>query len=451
MKKYDVIFIGSGHSCWHGALILKTLGKSVALVEKDLLGGTCTNYGCDAKILLDSPFELKEGLDRYRNIGLKQSASIDWENLMTYKKQVIGFMQPAMEGLFKNFGFDLIRGEAKFIDANTVEVNGETYGAKNFVIGTGQTYIPMDIPGKEYFHDSRDFLSLDAIPEHVTFVGAGIISMEFASICLSLGKKVDVITHGERALREYPLDYTNFIVDKMKAQGANFIFNANVSEIVKDKDEKYIVKTKEGATLSTDYVLIAAGRRANVSGMNLEGIGVKASDKGIVVDEHLRTTAKNIYASGDVIDKKIPKLTPTAEFESNYIALDIALPINSKIKYPVVPNLVFTLPRIAQVGVPVKQAESQPSVYRVERVELGKTMSWLNKNQPYENITYVFDKKNKLVGAAVLSDDAGTYIDVLTLIIHLKVGVRQLSKMIFSFPTQTYGLISSLIPLMLKK
>ena len=82
MKNYDVIFIGSGHACWHGALILKMLGKSVALVERDLVGGTCTNYGCDAKILLDSPFELKEALDRYKGIGVTGDSQIDWTALM---------------------------------------------------------------------------------------------------------------------------------------------------------------------------------------------------------------------------------------------------------------------------------------------------------------------------------------------------------------------------------
>lgn len=450
MKNYDVIFIGSGHSCWHGALILKILGKSVALVERDLLGGTCTNYGCDAKILLDSPFELKEGLDRYKNIGLASEAKIDWKKLMTYKKQVISYMQPGMQGLFDQFGFDVIRGSAKFLDKNTIEVNGEKYFAKNFVIGTGQTYIPLDVPGKEYMHDSREFLSLDDIPDHVTFIGSGIISMEFASICLSLGKKVEIINHSDVVLRDYPKDYTDYIVNKMKNEGAIFHFNANVSEIEKVDDSNYIVKTREGLTIDTNYILVAVGRRANVSDMNLEKIGIKASNKGIVVDNHLRTTVKNIYASGDVIDKSIPKLTPTAEFESNYIAIDILNPFNKKINYPVVPNLVFTLPRISQIGVSVDEAKKS-ALYRVERVEIGKTMSWGNKNQVYEDVTFIFNKKNKLVGAAVLSDDAGTYIDVLTLIINLSVGVRQLSKMIFSFPTQTYSLISALIPLMLKK
>ena len=450
MKNYDVIFIGSGHSCWHGALLLKTLGKSVALIERDLVGGTCTNYGCDAKILLDSPFELKEALDRYQGIGVTGESKLDWNALMAYKKQYIGAMPAALEGMFAQFGFDLIKGSAEFVDKNTVKVGDDTYTAKYFVIGTGQTYIPLDIPGKEYFHDSREFLDLDEIPDHVTFVGAGIISMEFASLCLALGKKVDIVNVTDAALEMYPQEYAQKIVQKMKAQGANFVFGAHVSSIEKSGD-KYILRTAEGEAIETDYILVAVGRKANVDGIGLDKLGIEYSDKGIVVDAHLRTSVKNIYASGDVIDKKIPKLTPTAEFESNYIAMDILNPVNGRIDYPAVPNLVFTLPRIAQSGVSVAEAEAHPELYRVEKAPIGQTMAWLNKNQPAEHITFIFDKKNHLVGAAVFSDQAGEYIDLLTIIINQKLSIKELSKMIFSFPTQTYGVVATLIPLFLKK
>jgi len=451
MEKYDVIYIGSGHASWHGALILKMQGKKVALVEKDLLGGTCTNYGCDAKILLDSPIELKEALDRYQNIGLAKQAEINWNSLMQYKKGYIGSMPSALDGLFNKFGFDVIKGAAKFVDKHTIEVEGKQYCADYFVIGTGQTYVPLDIPGKEYFKDSRDFLSLDNIPDHVTFVGAGIIGMEFASICLALGKHVDIVDLASEALRQYDKKYVDFVVKKMKEQGANFLFNRHVSALEKVKENEYVLKTQEGDEIKSNYVLVAVGRKANVEGLNLEGLGIEFSNRGIKVDNHLRTNVKNIYASGDVIDKKEPKLTPTAEFESNYIALDILLPsfLSRKISYPVVPNLVFTLPRIGQVGVNTNEAKALG--YRVEEVELGKTMAWANKNDVNEHLTFVFNKKNELVGASIMSDVAGEYLDLLTIIINQKLKAKDLTKMIFSFPTTTYGLMSSLIPLMLKR
>lgn len=368
---------------------------------------------------------------------------------MQYKKKLIGSLPEAMSGLFKKLGLEVIRGEAKFIDEDTIDVGGETYKAKKFVIGTGQNYIPMDIPGKEYMHDSRDFLSLDEIPEHVTFIGGGIISMEFASICLSLGRKVDVVTHGTTILKQYPQKYVEKIVEKMKKQGANFVFNFNAESIEKTENG-YLLKGEGGSSIETDYILVAVGRRANVDGMNLEGLGIEFSGKGIKVDNHMRTSVRNIYASGDVVDKKIPKLTPTAEFESNYIAMDILNPINFAIDYPVIPNLVFTLPRIAQVGVSIEEAKNNPDEYRIEELAYGETMAWLNKAENDAHMTYVFDSKNHLVGAAVMSDEAGTFIDVLTLIINEKMGVKELSKMIFAFPTPTYGVISTLMPLFMK-
>ena len=370
---------------------------------------------------------------------------------MQYKKSYIGSMPAALDGLFGKFGFDVIRGAATFVDAHTIEVSGKQYQADYFVIGTGQTYVPLEIPGKENFKDSRDFLSLDNIPDHVTFVGAGIIGMEFASICLSLGKKVDIVDLADRALAQYPTKYVDFIVEKMKAQGANFLFGRHVESLEKKGEGKYLLKTKEGDCIESDYVLVAVGRKANAEGLNLEGLGIEYSAKGIKVDDHLRTSVKNIYASGDVVDKDVPKLTPTAEFESNYIALDILLPgfLKKKISYPVIPNLVFTLPRIGQVGVNVDEAKKLG--YRVEEVEFGKTMAWMNKNDFSEHLTFVFNKKNELVGAAILSDEAGEYLDLLTIIINQRLTARDLSKMIFSFPTTTYGLVSSLLPLMLKK
>lgn len=452
MKKYDVIFIGSGHACWHGALILKTLGKSVALVEKDLNGGTCTNYGCNAKILLDSPIELKEALERYAGVGVNQKVDIEWNKLMAYKKQVIGNMPSALEGLFDRFGFDLIKGKATFVDAHHIEVNGEQYEATNFVIGTGQNYVPLEIPGKEYFKDSRDFLSLDDIPERVSFVGAGIIGMEFASICLSLGKKVDIIDLADAPLKQYPQEYVSLIKERMEKQGANFLFNRHVTALEKVDEKNFVLKTAEGDAIKSNYVLVAVGRKANVDDLNLEKLGIKYSPRGVEVDNHLRTSVKNIYVSGDAIDKAIPKLTPTAEYESNYIALDIVLPafLRKPIRYPVIPNLVFTLPRIGQVGVSIDEAKKDTQ-YRVESVEIGKTMAWMNKNNAEERLTFVLNKKNELVGAAIYSDQAGEYLDILTIIINQKLKAKDLSKMIFSFPTTTYALMSSLIPLMLKK
>jgi glutathione reductase (NADPH) len=192
-----------------------------------------------------------------------------------------------------------------------------------------------------------------------------------------------------------------------------------------------------------DYVLCCAGRVANYENLGLEELGIEASRRGIVVDDHLRTSVPTIFASGDVIDKQVPRLTPTAEFESNYIAAQILGDV-SPICYPVVPNLVFTLSRIAQVGVTLSEAEANADAYRIDEWHYGPQNEWVDNRELDIDMTLVQDNDGHLVGAAIYGSEAGTWIDFLTLVINAKLTGADIRKRIFAFPTQTYMLASHL-------
>ncbi len=450
MYDYDTLFIGAGHASWHAALILLQAGKKVAFVEKDVVGGTCTNYGCNAKILLDTPFNYIDGLKRYQGIGISQTPQVDWPSLMAYKKKVISPLNQMMEGMFNNMHMPVIHGNGKLVDAHTVDVDGKKVTAEYIVLGTGEHATKQDIPGKEYIHDSRDFLDLDVFPKRIAFIGGGIIAMEFASIAALMGSETNIIVHSDRVLRMYPKKYTDRVVEKMKNAGVQFRMKHEVTEITK-AENGLKVHFADGSSIETDYVLEATGRIPNVDGLGLEDVGIAFSRKGIKVDDHMRTSVPNIFASGDCVEKDIPKLTPTATFESNYIATQI-LGINpAPIQYPVIPNLVFTMPRISQVGVSIEEAESNPDKYDIEVVEFGKRLLFEAKNQPDAEFTFVFNKERQLVGGAFYGEDAGTYADLAALIINQKMTGMQLSQMVFTFPTDTQGFLSLLIPLMVKK
>lgn len=450
MYDFDTVFIGAGHASWHAALILLQAGKKVAFVEKDVVGGTCTNYGCNAKILLDTPFNYIDGLKRYEGIGISGTPDVNWPALMAYKKKVISPLNQIMEGMFNNMHMPVIHGQGKLIDAHTVDVDGKKITAEYIVLGTGERATRQNIPGKEYIHDSRDFLDLEAFPKRIAFIGGGIIAMEFASIAALMGSKTSVIVHSDRILRMYPKKYTDRVVDKMKSSGVRFLMNHSVKEITKNADALQL-HFEDGSTLETDYVLEATGRQANVENLGLEDLGIAFSRKGISVDDHMRTSVPNIFASGDCVDKKVPKLTPTATFESNYIATQI-LGINpAPIQYPVIPNLVFTMPRISQVGVTIEQAEKNSALYDIEVVEFGKRLLFEAKNQPDAEFTLVFNKKRELVGGTFYGEDAGIYADIAALIINQKMTGMQLNQMIFTFPTESQAFLNLLVPLMLKK
>lgn len=448
MYDYDVVFIGSGHACWHAALMLAKAQKKVAFVEEDTVAGTCTNWGCNAKILLDSPFELVDGLSRYRGIGVDETPAVDWSALMAYKKQVISPVHTVLEGMFAQMGMPVFRGHGTLVDAHTVEAGGKRITADYIVLGTGERPRRLGIPGDELIHDSRDFLDVDVFPKRIAFVGAGIISMEFASIAALMGSEVTVIHHSERILSMYPARYVSRVIDKLKAQGVTFLLNHELSSVAQDGGDTVVTFT-DGSTLACDYVLGATGRVPNVENLGLEALGIAASSRGIEVDDHMRTAVPNVFASGDCVAKRIPKLTPTATFESNYIAQQILGLSSEPISYPAIPNLVFTLPRISQVGVTLAEAEADPDRWRIETVDFGKRLLFEAKNESDAEFAFVFSQETGLLeGAAFYGQDAGVWADLAAIAINQKLTGRDLSQMIFTFPTASQAMLNLLTPLL---
>ncbi|AVH46344.1 NAD(P)/FAD-dependent oxidoreductase [Staphylococcus haemolyticus] len=442
MKQYDVVFIGSGHAAWHAALTLKHAGKDVAIIEKDTIAGTCTNYGCNAKILLEGPYEVLEESAQYNGIIQSQDLHVNWENLMDYKKQVINPMNGMLKGMFEQQGIDVYMGAGVIKDAHTVTVNDEALQTENIVIATGQHSNKLDIEGKELTHDSRDFLSMDELPKRMTFIGVGIISVEFASIMIKSGVEVTMIHHSDKPLKGFNQTHVTQLIKKLEDEGVHFYFDEETQKVEKI-GEAYKVSTASGLTIDTDYVLDATGRNPNVEGIGLDQVGIEYSKKGISVDGHLRTNVSNIYASGDVLDKAIPKLTPTATFESNYIAAHILGMTQDEIQYPAIPSVLYSLPRLSQIGVSVQGAE-QNERYKVKHIPFGKQMAFEYKNETDAEMYVVLDEEKRLVGADIYGVDAADLVNLLVFIINQRMTAQDLNQLIFAFPGASSGVIDML-------
>lgn len=442
MKQYDVVFIGSGHAAWHAALTLKHAGKDVAIIEKDTIAGTCTNYGCNAKILLEGPYEVLEESAQYNGIIQSQDLHVNWENLMDYKKQVINPMNGMLKGMFEQQGIDVYMGAGVIKDAHTVTVNDEALQTENIVIATGQHSNKLDIEGKELTHDSRDFLSMDELPKRMTFIGVGIISVEFASIMIKSGVEVTMIHHSDKPLKGFNQTHVTQLIKKLEDEGVHFYFDEETQKVEKI-GEAYKVSTASGLTIDTDYVLDATGRNPNVEGIGLDQVGIEYNKKGISVDGHLRTNVSNIYASGDVLDKDIPKLTPTATFESNYIAAHILGMTQDEIQYPAIPSVLYSLPRLSQIGVSVQEAE-QSERYTVKHIPFGKQMVFEYKNETDAEMYAVLDEEKRLVGADIYGVDAADLINLLVFIINQRMTAQDLNQLIFAFPGASSGVIDML-------
>ncbi|MGY3754526.1 dihydrolipoyl dehydrogenase family protein [Leuconostoc lactis] len=439
---YDIIFIGSGHAAWHGAQTLARAGKKVALVEANKVAGTCSNFGCNAKILLDGPAEMMHHLHHYHGIGINDTPDIIWPELMAYKHQVIDPLSDGLAKMLSVDGIDIIAGHAQFIDPQTITVGDVQYQADQFVIATGQRPAKLPITGAELTHDSTDFLDLPEMPKSMIFIGAGYIAMEFASIAHAAGSQVTLIEYGDRALNGFDADYAQKVVADMSAKGIQFNFGQAVASVTVLDNGQYAVETAQGQHFEAEYVMDTTGRVANIDGLGLDTIGVAYDRQGVLVNDHLQTNVPNIYASGDVISKPIARLTPTATFESHYIAR-VLLGDPTPITYPVVPTVAFTLPRVAQVGVTPDEAAQRDDLQVIE-IPYGQVMRFQTLNDTLAAIKIVLNQQQQLVGAALIGDFAPEVINALVPVINKRYTSADIKDQIFAFPTHT-GIVLPMI------
>lgn len=436
MDKFDIIYIGSGNAAWQGGRFLADAGWNVLIVEEGLYGGACANYGCNSKILLDAPFELSAAMKRYEGIGKKGDFSVDWPSLMEFKEEKIGYLSVFLDGKFKEYGLNVANGKGVLLDNHRVQVGDDIYYGEKIVISTGLIPFIPEIPGKEYIRDSTDFLEIKELPEKTIIMGAGFVSLEFASILAEAGKECEVLIRSDVALRHFYQPYVKNVIALLEEQGVKFHYNTEATEVIKEGDN-FIVKTNNGLELSGDYVIGALGRIANVENIGLEKAGVEFGTKGIPVNGHMQSNVENIYATGDVADTNQAKLVTVAIHQSKYLAKYLLGETKDEITYPVVPAVVFTLPRIATVGVTATYALEHPDEYDVHRIQYGKSYSIELKNETTAELTAVTDKDLNIVGAEIYSSEAENLANIFAFIINKKISLEELDYMIYAFPSST--------------
>ena len=469
---YDVIYIGSGNAAWQGGRFLRKAGLKILIVEESLYGGTCANRGCNSKALLDAPYEIKALADNFEGCGKSGNFEVDWPALMELKRKRIANMAPFLDGKFEEYDLDVAHGKGKIIDEHTVQVGEDKFTTEKIVICTGLKPVIPDVPGKEYLHDSTDFLDIDELPKHAIIIGAGFVGMEFASILAEAGLEADVIIRGDMALKYFHQPYVQNVIEILKEKNIRFHFNETVTEIIKDEsitidnpeekvlnlenalntDEKlrdpdakvdnkaydngFTVNCESGLSLTGDYVIAAMGREANVEEIGLENVGLDYTKRGIKVNEYLQTDVPNIYACGDVADSGIAKLVTVAIHQSKYLGKALLEENPEKIDYPVVPAVAYTIPRIATVGVPAFVAEEMDE-YEVHRIQYGKSYSLELKNDRTAEAKVIVDKDKQIVGAEIYAADAENVANMFTFIINQKISLEELDHMIYAFPSSS--------------
>lgn len=431
MKKYDDILIGSGPAAYKMANLLAKTDRKVLVIEGFEYGGTCPNYGCEPKIFLEGAARTVLQSQQLLGRGISQPAKLDWEALMQTKLKRFDPWPGETRDIIKK-SHDVEDGYASFVDNHTITVNGHQYEADHIIIATGQTPNILDIPGKEYLHTSYDLLSLKELPQRITIIGAGFVGLELATLVAAAGAEVTIVVHSDRVLREFTKAEDEALVNAMKQRGIKFSFNTDTQKVSQGKDG--LLVTTDHGEIQTDYVLDATGRHPNIEKLALENTDIEYDRHGINVDGHLMTTVDGVYAVGDVVNRKQPKLTPVAEFEGQYLFDYLTGKTDQDIVYPTIGQAAFTFPEVARAGVNPDDVAGD-SQYQVKTVSLKYGSLYAGQNDQISTLTLVF-KDKQLVGASEIGDYAADDINNFLPIIGLKInGDEYRQKVMAIYPT----------------
>ena len=441
MKKYDDILIGSGPAAYKMANLLAKTDRKVLVIEGFEYGGTCPNYGCEPKIFLEGAARTVLQSQQLLGRGISQPAKLDWEALMQTKLKRFDPWPGETRDIIKK-SHDVEDGYASFVDNHTITVNGHQYQADYIIIATGQTPNILDIPGKEYLHTSYDLLSLKELPQRITIIGAGFVGLELATLVAAAGAEVTIVVHSDRVLREFTKAEDEALVNAMKQRGIKFSFNTDTQKVSQGKDG--LLVTTDHGEIQTDYVLDATGRHPNIEKLALENTDIEYDRHGINVDGHLMTTVDGVYAVGDVVNRKQPKLTPVAEFEGQYLFDYLTGQTDQNIVYPTIGQAAFTFPEVARAGVNPDDVAGD-SQYQVKTVSLKYGSLYAGQNDQISTLTLVF-KDQQLVGASEIGDYAADDINNFLPIIGLKINVDEYRQKVMAIYPTLGDKVAGLLP-----
>ena len=359
----QVVVIGAGPGGYVAAVRAAELGLKTACVEKmPTLGGTCLNVGCIPSKSLLSSSEHYEWMSKSapENGIIATNLSFDFAKMQQRKEGVVKSLVDGVAGLFKTHGVERINGEARFIDPNTIQVNDKKITSDNFIIATGSQstelrMLPFD---EKQIISSTGALALKEVPKRLLVIGGGVIGVEMASVFQRLGSKVTIIEMLDSIIPMMDPLISRTLMQSLKKMGMEFYLGAEVTGAkIADEIELIVKYEKKELKFPGDAVLVSVGRRPYTTGLGLEVANIPVTPKGfIAIDNNLRAGHSHIYAIGDVIEG--PMLAHKASSEGVAAAEMIAGKLQAKVNYVSIPNVVYTHPEVASVGLTEAEAKA---------------------------------------------------------------------------------------------
>jgi pyruvate/2-oxoglutarate dehydrogenase complex dihydrolipoamide dehydrogenase (E3) component len=442
-NEYALIVIGSGGAGSTAATTAASMGKRVALIERDKLGGTCLNYGCDpTKTLLHTAHMLYHA--RHASaLGLRISqAEADWAAVQTHVRDVQeiirgGTSEQARAGIAAQ-GIDLFMGEAMFTSPHEIRVNGETLRGERFVIATGTVALIPDIEGlaETGYITNVEAVSLPELPKRLAVIGGGPIGLEFAQMFSRFGVQVVVLERGKQPLPREDPELAMALCSQLTAEGIRLEFGAEMRCGEINARGKHIhIHGEDGKEedLVADQLLVAVGRRPALGELNLEASNVQYTEEGITTDANLRTNVPHIWAAGDITSKY--QFTHVASDQGELVAHNVFAQEPQAFDDRVIPWVTFTDPELARVGMSEADLQEAKIEYCVGRAHFNKLDRAIANNQTFGSVKLLADADGKILGGHILGANAGDLIAPVVYAMRFGLTVEMMAEAMLPYPT----------------
>jgi dihydrolipoamide dehydrogenase len=441
METYDVVVIGAGPGGYVAAVRAAQLGLKTACVEKEkTVGGTCLNVGCiPSKTLLHASEQFYFVKKESEEFGVDFSGvTFDLAKMMRKKEEVVDSLVKSVEAQFKQHKVDWIKGSAQFTSPNTIKVNNQEITAKNFILATGSEPIALPFApfDEKLIVSSTGALSLKVVPKEMVVIGAGVIGVELASVYSRLGSKVTIVEMLDRITPTVDDTIGRALMQSLKRQGLTFHLSSKVTGIeLKSGAAVVSVETpNEKLSLSANVVLVAVGRRPFSKDLGLEALGIEKNPQGFVqINSNFQTKHAHIYAIGDLVDG--PMLAHKASDEGTVVA-EIIAGKKAEVHYITIPNVVYTNPEVAAVGLTEKEAKDLGLAVRIGTAYF-KGNARARCSGYKEGLVKVVgeSKAGRLLGIHIFGPHASEMIGEGVLALQKKMTVEELARASHAHPT----------------
>lgn len=445
MQSTDLIIIGGGPGGYETALLAAQRGLDVTLIERGNLGGTCLNEGCIPTKTLCRSAALACDMKKAAELGVAVGDwSVDFPTIMARKNAVVEQLRTGVEALMRHPKISLVTGDARFVDALTVEVAGERYAARDVIIATGSTAATLPIEGADLpgVVTSKELLDLHELPQRLIVIGAGVIGLEFASIFHALGSNVTVLEYAREVLPHFDTDMAKRLRQSLGKRGIVIETQAAVKSVAKINSSLAVNYEKKGKTLAVeaDVVLMAVGRKANVSSLNLDDVGIDYTQRGITVDDNMLTNVPHVYAIGDINGKMM--LAHAATFQG-VCALNHIMGESCRVRLDVMPAAVFTMPEAATVGLTEEDCKEQGIEYVAKKSFFRANGKALSIGEPEGYCKLLVAADHRLLGCHILGAHASDVVQEVCALITRGASCDDLALTIHAHPTLSEVVLSA--------